>query len=158
MIKPLLIGIWTAALLSGSAIFFGNQAANQDSSKDSNAGSLFSQVEFVTIEPLSVAIIRENQVKGYLIVDAVFTMEPGAREEFSIPVSYLLRDLITGSISRNKEIDIYRLDKFDLDSFQAKLKTDINTKMGDEKVRDVLIQQIDFFSNEDIRDNQLRRS
>jgi hypothetical protein len=105
-----------------------------------------------------VTIIRDKQIRGYLIIDAVFTIKQSMKDTLSVPIDLLLRDIIISSLHGNSNIDIFRLEKFDLVSFQKTLLEKINKKLGKKVIYDVLIQKIDFLSKDDVRDLQLRRS
>ena len=157
MFKALFIGIWVASILSGSVYYFGNMQAKSGNSSKPTA-SYFGGLDYISLDPMTVVVIRENEVRGYIIVEAVFTIKQSDLPRLSVPMKYLLRDLIIESVHNNPDIDIFRLAKFDLGKFQDQLRTDINVKMGEETVHDILIQKINFISKDDVRDKQLRRS
>ncbi len=157
MMKALFIGVWVASILSGSVYFFGSMQAKSKNSSEPVA-AYFGGLDYVSLEPMTVVVIRENEVRGYLILEAVFTIKQSDIPRLSVPVEFLLRDLIIGSVHNNPDIDIFRLEKFNLKKFQTQMLADINLKMGEKTIHDILIQKIDFISKDDVRDKQLRRS
>ncbi len=157
MIKILMVGIWVCLVLAGSAYYFSQTQAEISQSNKAEKG-YFGGLDYVKLDPITVAIIREKSIRGYLIIESVFTIKQREMVELSVPVEYLLRDLIIGSTHANPDIDIFQIEKFDLISFQNQLLKNINDRLGKKTIHDVLIQKIDFISKEDIRDLQLRRS
>ncbi len=157
MVKFLLIGIWTCGLLSVSVFYFvSNQSAeNQPVEK---VGKYFGGLDYVKLDPVSVTIIRDKEIRGYLIIEAVFTIKQSTKDKLSVPVEFLLQDIIIGTMHGNADIDIFRLERFDVESFRKNLLDKINAKVGDNTIYDILIQKIDFISKDDVRDLNLRRS
>ena len=45
----------------------------------------------------------------------------------------------------------------DLDAFRNGIREHVNKRVGEDVLHDVLIEQIDFLSKQDIRDNAIRR-
>ncbi len=155
MVKTLLLGIWVSAILSGSVYYF---ALNNFEKPAGKSEGYFGGLDYVKLEPITVAIIDERQIKGYIIFEAVYTIKQSEKDKLSVPIDYLFRDLVIGSIHGNPDIDIYRMEKFDLEAFQDLILQNINKKLRKKTIYDVLVQRIDFISKDDIRDLQLRRS
>ncbi|MBL4600384.1 MAG: hypothetical protein JKX93_15595 [Rhizobiaceae bacterium] len=156
MIKTILAGIWAAAVLSGSVWFFGQPAPIKGAEEDK--GAYFGSLETVKLETIVVPIVRQSSVQGYIILESVYSIDTEEAASLSVPIQYILRDLINRSIYGNTNIDIYRLEKFDLVKFQETIVSDINAKLGKNIVHDVMIQRLNFMTKEEIRDEQLRRS
>lgn len=157
MIKLLATGIWVAMVLAGSVILFDDTKSDAGSAKPELA-DYFGGFDYVKLEPISISIVRDNQVRGYLVLDVVFTVDGSEKFKPSVPLEYLLNDAILMSVYENNDLDIFRLEKFDLKKFQNKLLKDINDKLGESVVNEILIQKIEFISKDDVRDLQIRRS
>lgn len=155
MIKIIFAGVWAAAVLSGSVWFFG-QAVPPPS--DEEMDEFFGLLETIKLETIVVPIVRSSAVQGYLILDSAYTVNTEVASSLTVPIEFVLRDIINGSIYGNSDIDIYRLERFDLEKFQKRVVEDINAKLGKKVVHNVMIQRLDFMTKEEIRDQQLRRS
>ena len=155
MIKTIMAGIWAAAVLSGSVWFFGQPAPPPN---EEEMGEFFGLLETIKLETIVVPIVRSSAVQGYLILDSAYTINTEIASSLTVPIEFVLRDIINGSIYGNPDIDIYRLERFDLDKFQKRVVEDINVKLGKRVVHNVMIQRLDFMTKEEIRDQQLRRS
>lgn len=156
MVKSVLLSMWLMGLVAGSVFFF-SQAGKEGESIDPARASILDQ-EFIKIDSLTAAIIRSGAVRGYLILDLVVGIENGKRSTVAVTLDFLLRDLILQQINANKDLDIFKLDEFDLETFSDGIRVGINERVETELVKSVLVQKFDFISIEDVRDNKLRRS
>ena len=103
-------------------------------------------------------MIRNNEIGGYLLLEPIVITNSDVISQLTIPLNIIARDVIIGIVHANDDIDIHRLEKFNLDDFRKRVVKLINTRIGKPVVDDVLIQSIDFINKEDVRDLQLRRS
>lgn len=156
MMKMIMAGVWAAAVLSGSVWFFGQPEPAKEA--EAEAGAFFGALETIKLETVVVPIVRGSTVQGYLILDSAYSVDKVEASTLSVPIEYILRDIINGSIYGNSDIDINRLERFDLEKFQKTVVDDINTKLGKKVVHNVMVQRLDFMTKEEIRDKQLRRS
>lgn len=159
MFKALFVGIWVAGLLSGSVYLFSTAPSGEEEKTTvEKVSDYFGGLESINLGGFNVTVIRDNEIKGYLIIDSVLTVKKADMGEASVPLQYLLKDLMITALHNNEDLDIYRLDKFNVKDFQENITMMLNKKLGKEAVKDVLIQQIDYLSKEDIRDLNLRRN
>ena len=56
----------------------------------------------------------------------------------------------------DKMIDLSKPGAFDLETFRTRIKDELNAKLGEGMVDEVLVEQLDFISKEDIRTNVAR--
>jgi hypothetical protein len=155
MIKFLAVGIWTILLLSGSVyLFYGNKKTSQEELIEKSA--YLGKLEVVKLEPMSITIIRQNKLQGYVILDISFTIETSKKAKLSVPAELLLRDVVNSSVFGNTEIDINHLDRFDFKKFKEHVLKKIHNRFGKDYISDVLIERIDFINNDSIRDKKLR--
>ena len=156
MFKMIFAGVWAISLMMGSTYFFANF---MNSSVPDNEGTIdASNLTDINIDTMSIAMIRNNNIVGYLMLSPVIVVDEDLVDYISVPIQYYARDVIINTVHKNENIDVYRLDKFDYEEFQNKVVANINTSIGKNMVHKVLIQNIDFITKEDVRDLQLRRS
>ena len=150
MIKTVLAGIWGVLVLSGSLYFFTmNQADNAKSGEEEKA--YFGKLEHISLQPMSIVLIRDNTVQGYILVEASFSVDADKKKKLSVPIELITQNAINSSILNDKKIDIERLDEFSIDEFQERLKSYINKKLDKMVVHDVLVQRIDFIKSNNVR-------
>ena len=85
-------------------------------------------------------------------------MDPDASDDMTKPLELVLNDRIIESLHEDRSIDIFKLDEFDIKAFAERLVTSVNAKMGKDLLKQVLIQDINFVSKEDVRDMLMRKS
>ena len=153
MIKPLVAGIWAILVLSGATYFFGMQ--NSDAGAGEDPKEQKKDVQHLPMLPMSIAVIREGSVVGYVILEASYTVDRGNLKT-NVPVDVIMHDTINTALFNNPDIEPDFIGKFNLDGLRADIKSSINTKLGEEVVHDVFVQRIDFISSDDVRDRKLR--
>src|SRR5262249_29786839 len=87
----------------------------------------------------------------------VYTVEPAEIKKLSIPAQALMTDQVYSYLYANPQIDFTKKESIDLDAFRKSIRDTINTRVGVELVHEVLIDQVNFLSKDEIRDNALRR-
>jgi hypothetical protein len=75
----------------------------------------------------------------------------------TIPLEPLLTDEVYSYLYGNPQTDFTIAKSVNLDTFRNGIKDQVNKRIGDELIHDVIIEQIDFLSKDDIRDNAIRR-
>lgn len=155
MLKSIMMSLWLMGLLAGSAYYFGSQP--EATGNTGKAESVLS-AEYVKLDPITVAVVRSSEVRGYVILEVAIAIDKKARSEAEVPLEYLMRDLVLGHVHTDPNLDFYRLEQYDIGSLGKRLTVDINDKLGKELVKDVLVQDINFVSKEDVRDMLMRRS
>jgi hypothetical protein len=77
--------------------------------------------------------------------------------KLSVPADALIVDQVYSYIYGNPDLDFINHETLDLDAFRAGIRKKINEKVGEELIHEVLVEQVDFLSKEEIRDNTIRR-
>ena len=75
-----------------------------------------------------------------------------------MPAEALLTDQVYTYLYANPGIDFTQIETIDLDGFRNNLRDSINKRVGEELIHDVMVEQIDFLSKQEIRDNTIRRA
>ena len=152
MIKSLIAGIWAVALLSGSLYFF----SGMENPGSNEGAELQVKPEHIKLETMSITIVRDNTLQGYLILDTSFEYNSARQTKSLVPVELALMDSINTIVFSDIEFDMNNLDQFDFVEFKSKVMLAINDKHGDGFVQDMLIKRIDFISYDEIREKKLR--
>lgn len=154
MFKSIAISLWLMGLLSTSVFYFATRPV------EPNSGGAAEQVsyEYVALQPVTVAMVRNEEIRGYLILELSVALVGSEMKNMQAPIEYVMRDRVIASLHANKKLDILKLSEFDVDELSKDLKADINASLGVEAVASVLVQNMNFVSKEDIRDTLLRRS
>lgn len=155
MIKFAFAAIWIAAVALGSVYYSFNYA--QDHKGGPNEPSFFGGLDYLKTGVVSVPLFKNGRVYGYFLGRLVYTIEPERLKALTVPAEALMIDQVYNYLYANPDIDFHDKEKLDLDRIKDGIRDSINARVGEKLVHDVLIEQVDFLSKSDIRDNTIRR-
>jgi hypothetical protein len=154
MIKLLATGVWICAVALAS-VYFSVQTANKKESAETDP-PMFGGLETVRGEVTSIPVISGGAVKGYFLTRLSYTIDPSKAGLMTIPVPDLVTDALYTALVGEQLIDFPNMAQFDLEGFKARIRDSINERLGDKVFHDVIVEQIDYLSKEDIRSNMRR--
>jgi hypothetical protein len=155
MIKFIAAAIWICIATVG-AVFYSFQAAGARGA-DQPPKPMLGGLDYVKTDIISVPLIRNSAVEGYLLTKLVYTVEPEELKKLSIPAEALITDQVYSYLYMNPQIDFTKDSTLDVDAFRKNIRDSINARVGENLVHEVLIDQVDFLSKDDIRNNSIRR-
>ncbi len=151
MIKLILTGLWVCIVTLG-AVYFSVQMSAPKPPVD-EATLLKEKSELVKGESINVPVLAGGSVEGYFLTRISFMMDKEKIKGVHLPVSEMMTDELFTLLVGNKMVDLGDTKAFDLKTFRDSIKTTLNKKFGDEYVLDVLVEQLDYLSKDDIRAN-----
>ncbi|MET3591952.1 MULTISPECIES: hypothetical protein [Mesorhizobium] len=155
MIKFIAAALWICAATL-SAVFYSFQAAGERGVGEPPKPML-GGLDYVKTDIISVPLIRGARIDGYFLTKLVYTVEPDQIKKLSIPAPALITDQVYSYLYSNPQIDFTKKETIDLDAFRKAIRDTVNARVGVELVHDVLIDQVNFLSKDEIRDNAIRR-
>lgn len=155
MIKFIAAALWICAATLG-AVFYSFQAAGERGVGEPPKPML-GGLDYVKTDIISVPLIRDAKIDGYFLTKLVYTVEPNQIKKLSIPAPALITDQVYSYLYSNPQIDFTKKETIDLDAFRKAIRDTVNARVGVELVHDVLIDQVNFLSKDEIRDNAIRR-
>ncbi|MEQ8305130.1 MAG: hypothetical protein RIA09_01100 [Hoeflea sp.] len=156
MIKLLITGIWISAVALAS-VYYSVQMANQREPTEPDP-AMFGGLQSIRGEVTSIPVISGGAVKGYFLTRLSYTVDPEKTAKMTIPARDLVTDALYTALVGDKLIDFPNMTQFDLEGFKARILETINTRLGEEVFHDVVVEQIDYLSKEDIRTNMRRNT
>jgi hypothetical protein len=154
VIKFIAAALWICAVTIG-AVFYSFQQAGAKA--DIPVPAMLGGLDYVKTEMVSVPVVKDGVIEGYFLTRLVYTVEPRKMAMLSVPAESLIIDEVYSYVYGNPEVDFIRHEAIDLDAFRAGIRDRINKRVGDELVQEVLVEQIDFLTKDEIRDNTIRR-
>lgn len=155
MIKFAAAAIWLCAVTIGAMFYsFQNAAAKMDAPAPP---PLMGGLDSIKTEIVSVPVVKDGRIEGYFLTRLVYAIEPEKLAKLSVPAEALIIDQVYTYVYGNPDLDFADRESLDLDAFRAGIRKKINEKVGEELVHEVLVEQVDFLSKEEIRDNTIRR-
>lgn len=155
MLKFIIAAVWIAAVSIGSVMYSFQAAQSRPEAPEIKPA--FGGLQSVKTEIISVPLLKQSRVYGYFLTRLIYTVEPAKLAKLSIPAPALLTDAVYTHLYGNPTIDFSVTETLDLEALRNGLRAAINARVGDEFVHDILVEQIDFLSKEEIRDNTVRR-
>ena len=154
MVKLLLTGLWVCVVTLG-AVYASVQMSAPSAPVDEDAKKE-EMLEVVRGESITVPVIANGAVNGYFLGRVSFMMNKEKVKEIKLPVTELMTDQLYTLLVGNKMVDLANPGAFELEKFKSLIKQDMNKKIGDEVVAEVLVEQLDYMSKDDIRANAAR--
>jgi hypothetical protein len=150
MLKLIITGIWVAAVTLGSVYF----SIQMSKAPDPNAEEAAKKAvqELVRGEVVTYPVIAQGRVDGYFLAKASFVADKTKLAEITLPVPALLTDEMYTELVGDKVIRVGENRNFDLKAFKDRVKQALNQKLGSEVVLDVVIEQIDYLTKQEIQD------
>lgn len=141
--KYTLLGFWIGAVALMSAYFSGiwmNRQTLSEISETAQAG-----MEYEKTRAISVPMIADGKVHGYVVAQFVYTIDGGQLETLAVPPSPFIVDEAFRAIYNDREIDFDDLKRYDLDSLTQLIKSNVNARMRGDLVHDILVEEFSFF-------------
>jgi len=156
MIKFIVAAVWVVAVTVGS-IFFAFSSTGDKAGEAEKPAAFFGGLDYVKTDVISVPIVKEGEVAGYFIARFVYTAEPARIAQLSVPMQAIITDEFFTYLYSNPLMDFTRGDRIDIDAFRSGLRDSLNKRIGEEFVHEVMLEQVDYLSKQEIRDNAMKR-
>jgi hypothetical protein len=159
MIKFVVAALWISGATLGAVYYSFNAAQShvQQQGEKPPEPSLLGGLDYVSMGVITIPLMKDSAVYGYFLAKLVYTVDPKMKAKLVLPPEALLMDEVYSYLYGNPQIDFANKAKLDLDKFRAGIRDAVNQRIGDTMVHEVLIEQADFLSKQDIRDNTARR-
>ena len=155
VIKFIAAALWIVAVTLGAVFYSFQAAANLPATEEQKP--LLGGLDYVKTDVISVPLLKGERVHGYFLTRLVYTVEPKEVSKLSVPMASLLVDQVYSYLYGNPQIDFTAYEKLDLDGFRNGIRDAINTRVGSKLIHEVMVEQIDFLTPDDVRDNAVRQ-
>lgn len=151
MIKLLMTGVWICGVALAS-VYFSVQVSNKKEAVEPDP-AMFGGLETIRGDVVSIPVISSGAVQGYFLTRLSYTVDPERAAALTIPVPDLITDALYSALVGEPIIDFPDIERFDLETFKSHILETLNGRVGETVFHDVIVEQIDFLSKEDIRSN-----
>lgn len=154
MIKHLLFAFWICAVTLGSA--YGTIIWQVQSKKSADGGHEEKVwVEQVQTKRISVPIINDGNLKGYVFAQFIFNVNSSALKELTIRPDIFFVDEIFKAIYSGGGINFRDPEKTNVTALSDLIRKNVNTKFGENFVQEVLVQELNYVPQERFRGGAL---
>ncbi|KGD86265.1 hypothetical protein [Rhizobium sp. YS-1r] len=154
MIKLLLTGLWVCIVTLG-AVYFSVQMSAAPTPVDEEAKKK-ELLELIPGESITIPVISDGAITGYFLGRVSFMVDKQKITGVKLPITEVTTDELFTLLIGNKMVDLSKPGAFDLEKFRSSIKDGMNKKLGEGLVSEVLVEQLDYLSKEDIRNNASR--
>jgi hypothetical protein len=151
MLKLIITGIWVAAVTLGSVYFSIQMAKAPDPALDEAKKKAVQ--ELVKGEMVTYPVIAQGKVEGYFLAKTSFVADKTKIAEITLPVPEMLTDEMYTELVGHKVIRVSDNRNFDLKAFKDRVKAALNQKLGSEVVLEVIVEQIDYITKQELQDS-----
>ena len=156
MVKFIIAALWIVGVTVGS-IFFAFSCTGEKPAEPEKAAPYFGGLDYVKTDVISVPIVHSGQVAGYFLARFIYTAEPARIAQMTVPMEALITDEVFTYVYSHPLFDFEKGDRIDSDSFRNGLRDSLNKRLGEKFVHEVLMEQVDYLSKQEIRDNAMKR-
>jgi hypothetical protein len=149
MIRLVLAGLWVCILTAGTSYAVAYWKEN---------GSLLPQkseyegLQYQKTRALSVPMVENGGVQGYIVARFVYTVEARTMHQLSIPPEPFVVDEAFRRIYADERLDFRKLARYDLSILTSAIKQRVNERMHAEVVQDVLVDNFNYVSKEEFQE------
>ena len=157
MIRFIVAAVWLCGVTLGALFFAFSSAKDGGDAEAAQAAPHFGGLDYVKTDVISVPIVKGGAVDGYFLARFVYTVDPVRKAQMSVPADALLADEVFTYVYGNPLFDFSETGKVDMDGFRNGLMETVNARVGEKLIHEVLVEQVDYLSKQEIRDNAVRR-
>lgn len=111
-------------------------------------------MEMVKTRMISVPIVAENAVQGYVMAQFAFVADSKAMKHLAIKPDVFLVDEAHKAIFSGGSIDFRQFTKQDLRGLTNEIAGAVNKRLGARLIEDVLVQELNFIPKDQVRGGQ----
>jgi hypothetical protein len=149
MIRLIAVGIWiclVTALSSYAATLWHAQ-----STSEGEGAHTFSGLQTLQTGTISVPVVANGSVQGYVLAQFTFTIKADALKKLSVKPDVFIADAAFRSIYSGEAAALRGAKKQDLQALTSAIKTRVNDRFGEAFVEDVLIEKLNFLPKDEVR-------
>jgi flagellar basal body-associated protein FliL len=148
--KLLVLGVWGAAVTAGAAYGVALWLAGAEPEKP--LAEAFGGIDYVKLEPLSVPVIRDGALAGYVVTRIVYVIDTATQKKLGVAPDPFIADETFRTVYSASPVNVRQPEEYDLETLATAIRKNVNARLKGDAVRDVLIQQFDFVDSSQLRD------
>jgi hypothetical protein len=149
MIKVVLTGLWVCVITVASSYAAAYWSAGKHG--DGKQEVYLEGIEYQKIQAITVPMIAEGGVQGYVVAKLVFTADARTLRDLAVPPHAFVVDEAFREIYSNGKVDFGNIAKYNLGEMTDAIKKNVNKRLNFDVVQDVLVEEINYVEKSDIR-------
>lgn len=149
MIRLIATGIWICIVTVLSS--YAAALLHAPATPVADGSKVLGGLESMQTSIISVPVVANGAVQGYVLAQFTFTMKSDALNKMSVKPDIYLVDAAFRSIYSGEAAALRGAKKQDLQALTTTIKSRVNERFGDAFVEDVLIEKLTFVPKEEVR-------
>ena len=149
MVKTILIAIWVCVVMASSV--YATVLFTTAPSEDKAADEFFGGLDYVKSDIISVPIISDGGIRGYVVAQFVFTIDGTIMRKLSVPPNVFIIDEAFRALFAGEAVDFKNMKKYDIEGLKKNIVVNVNKRFKSELIRDVLIERLNFIPLDKVR-------
>lgn len=146
MIKTIAISVWAALVALGStyAAAMWSSGGKVEIPIVNNSADNFNGLEYRKPSPITVPMISDGRLRGYVVAKVVYTANGQTLHDFPVDPTPFVLDEAFRRIYTEGRIDFDQMSKYNLQDMTAEIKASVNKRLGAEIIHDVLFEELNY--------------
>ena len=147
MIKLVLVGVWAcfATLAASYATTYVRAAYAKAAAEPAGP------IEVKKTREIDVPKIKDGALKGYVVTQFVYSINPAAPKKLGIFPEALVVDEAFRTLFDDDSIDIDNLKKYDLKKLTLTVMKNVNARLKSDVISDLAIQEFTFMTSSEVK-------
>jgi flagellar basal body-associated protein FliL len=154
VIKMLVVGVWASVVALASsyaAATFGLTSVAPEPARVEAQGPVVNGLEYRKPPALTVPMISDGRLRGYVVAKIVFTASAEALRGFPIDPQPFVMDEAFRRIYTEGKVEFDKMSKYNLEDITKAIKTNVNARLGSELIQDVLLDEINYVDKDSLK-------
>ncbi|MFG1296625.1 hypothetical protein [Xanthobacter variabilis] len=149
MIRFIIIGVWVCVVALASTYAAAYWVAGTDHGKSEEP--YISGLEYRRLPVITVPMIIDGSVKGYVLVKLVFTADAAQLRKMSIDPGIFAVNAAFQEIYVNGRVESGKMSKYNLPEMLERVRQATNAQLNGDVVREVLVDSLNYVDKTDLR-------
>lgn len=146
MVRMLLLGLVVMIATLG-----GSYAAMQLPQGTAVKEDANEKAEVVKIDPISVPVVREGKIQGYVIGRFAFSAPASAIRKDKDALTLYASEAIFRSVYEEEELDFSALKIVEVDKLIGRIVVKANARIGSPTIAEVFVESMNFLAHDAVR-------
>lgn len=148
MIRIVAVGLWVCLVALGTLML--GIKLNSQPDITSATETAASTVEYDRTEIMSVPILADGKVNGYVISQLIYTVDSNVKQKMNVPLGVFINDEVFrtfyGSYSDTKNIEMVKFD-----DVKKQIIDGVNQRFPEPVIKDLMVEQFNYIPAGQVR-------
>ena len=154
MLRTLMVGLWAACVGLGASYAAATWSANGGGGDTvaQKKGPIPEGLEYKKPPALTVPMISDGRLRGYVVAKIVFTADARALSEFPVDPQPFVLDEAFRRIYTDGKVEFDKMSKYNLDDLTKSIKANVNARLGTDLIHDVLVDEVSYVDKDSMKE------